>query len=122
MVEPSGARNMAIVVHENELARWFDDDATAKASPAERSAFFQTAREQLEPYQQVFAPFSGTAEVFPGVRPVPLFGHTPGHCGYMISSQDQRLLPPVRARSGQIDDELRSNPRPIELIDSPRCQ
>lgn len=84
--------NARIVVHENELAHWFDDDEMAKASPAERSAFFQTAREQLAPYRQAFAPFSGTEEVFPGVRPVPLFGHTPGHCGYMISSQDQRLL------------------------------
>lgn len=84
--------NARIVVHENELAHWFNDDEMDKASPAERSAFFQTAREQMEPYRQAFTPFDDTEEVFPGVRPVPLFGHTPGHCGYMISSQGQRLL------------------------------
>lgn len=84
--------NARVVVHQNELAHWFDDDQMAKAHPAERSAFFQTAREQLEPYRQAFVPFRGSEEVFPGVRPVALFGHTPGHCGYMISSHDQRLL------------------------------
>jgi integrase len=31
------------------------------------------------------------------------------------------FLPPVRARSGQIEQVARLNPRPIELKDSPRC-
>jgi glyoxylase-like metal-dependent hydrolase (beta-lactamase superfamily II) len=31
-------------------------------------------------------------EVFPGVTAVPLYGHTPGHTGYMVSSQGEQLL------------------------------
>jgi len=31
-------------------------------------------------------------------------------------------IPPVRDSKGKIDDELRSSPRPIERIDSPRCR
>src|SRR5436190_1472990 len=31
-------------------------------------------------------------EVFPGVSAVPLYGHTPGHTGYRISSQGEQLL------------------------------
>jgi hypothetical protein len=31
-------------------------------------------------------------------------------------------MPPVRSNSGKIDDDPRSNTRPIELIDSPRCR
>ena len=34
----------------------------------------------------------GRVEVFPGVRSVPLHGHTPGHSGYMIASGDKSLL------------------------------
>ncbi len=33
-----------------------------------------------------------STELVPGIRAVPLHGHTPGHNGYMVSSQGQRML------------------------------
>ena len=37
-------------------------------------------------------PFELGAEVLPGIKSVPLKGHTPGHTGYEISSGKERLL------------------------------
>lgn len=38
------------------------------------------------------APFAPGAEVLPGVTPMALTGHTPGHVGYMIASGRDRLF------------------------------
>ncbi|MEG3175921.1 MBL fold metallo-hydrolase [Sphingomonas sp. RB3P16] len=43
----------------------------------------------ITPKVQIFAP---GASVLPGIRAVPLPGHTPGHSGYEISSGRDRLL------------------------------
>lgn len=37
-------------------------------------------------------PFSPGAEVLPGIRAVPLAGHTPGHSGYLLHSGGAQLL------------------------------
>jgi glyoxylase-like metal-dependent hydrolase (beta-lactamase superfamily II) len=37
-------------------------------------------------------PFDGATELFPGIRAIPAYGHTPGHTAYMVESQGQRLL------------------------------
>jgi glyoxylase-like metal-dependent hydrolase (beta-lactamase superfamily II) len=39
-----------------------------------------------------FKSFDGALQIAPGVRSVPLPGHTPGHTGYMVESEGQRLL------------------------------
>jgi glyoxylase-like metal-dependent hydrolase (beta-lactamase superfamily II) len=36
--------------------------------------------------------FSRGGEVFPGTTAMEFHGHTPGHCGYMISSGSEQLL------------------------------
>ncbi|WP_235962912.1 MBL fold metallo-hydrolase [Ruegeria haliotis] len=36
--------------------------------------------------------FTGTADVIPGFTPVPLYGHTPGHTGYRLSTDGEDLL------------------------------
>ena len=51
--------------------------------------FFQWAREQIKPYQNQRREPKG--EVFPGVTAVPLYGHTPGHTGYLVSSKGEQL-------------------------------
>jgi glyoxylase-like metal-dependent hydrolase (beta-lactamase superfamily II) len=96
LTEPNtGARNFPnaeLVVHENEPRHWQDDGAMARAAERARRLYFQCAREQMAPYHHVMYTYTGTVEVFPGVRSVPLHGHTPGHCGYMISSGNESLL------------------------------
>lgn len=84
--------NAELVVHENEPRHWHDNAAMAAASERAQRLYFQCAREQMAPYHNVMHTFSGPTEVFPGVRSVPLHGHTPGHSGYMISSGDDSLL------------------------------
>ncbi len=84
--------NAELVVHANEPQHWDDDAAMAKASERARKLYFQAAREQIAPYRDRLRAFAGGGEVFPGVTAVPLHGHTPGHCGYMISSGSESLL------------------------------
>ena len=84
--------NAELVVHENEPRHWNDDAAMAQASERAQRLYFQCAREQMAPYHNVMHTFSGPTEVFPGVRSVPLHGHTPGHSGYMITSGKDSLL------------------------------
>jgi glyoxylase-like metal-dependent hydrolase (beta-lactamase superfamily II) len=37
-------------------------------------------------YGDRLRPLDGAAEVFPGVTALPLPGHTPGHCGYLLDT------------------------------------
>jgi glyoxylase-like metal-dependent hydrolase (beta-lactamase superfamily II) len=84
--------NAELVVHENEPRHWDDDAAMARASEREKKLYFQAAREQIAPYRDRLRLFSTSGEVFPGVTAMPLHGHTPGHCGYLISSGSESLL------------------------------
>jgi glyoxylase-like metal-dependent hydrolase (beta-lactamase superfamily II) len=84
--------NAELVVHENEPRHWDDDAAMARASERAKKLYFQAAREQMAPYRDRLRLFSTGGEVFPGVRAVLLHGHTPGHCGYLISSGSESLL------------------------------
>jgi glyoxylase-like metal-dependent hydrolase (beta-lactamase superfamily II) len=84
--------NAELIVHENEPRHWSDDAAMAKATERAKRLYFQCAREQMAPYHNVMRTFSGETEVFPGVRSLPITGHTPGHTGYMIASGNQSLF------------------------------
>jgi glyoxylase-like metal-dependent hydrolase (beta-lactamase superfamily II) len=83
--------NAELVMHENEPRHWFDDAAMARGTEREKKLFFQAGREQVEPYRSRWRLFQ-TGEVFPGVTAMPFHGHTPGHTGYLISSNGEQLL------------------------------
>ncbi|MDI3306199.1 MAG: MBL fold metallo-hydrolase [Acetobacteraceae bacterium] len=83
--------NAELVLHAAELAYWHDDAAMARADESSRQRNFQAARDQAAPYRDRIRSFTG-GEVFPGVTPMPLPGHTPGHTGYMIASGKDSLL------------------------------
>jgi glyoxylase-like metal-dependent hydrolase (beta-lactamase superfamily II) len=84
--------NAELVVHENEPKHWQDDGAMSRADERAQKMYFACAREQMAPYHNVMRTFSGSVEVFPGVTSMPLHGHTPGHCGYMVASGKDQLL------------------------------
>ena len=84
--------NAELVVHENEPRHWGDDGAMSRADERARKLYFAAAREQMAPYHNQMRTFDKATEVFPGVRSVPLHGHTPGHSGYMIESGGKSLL------------------------------
>jgi glyoxylase-like metal-dependent hydrolase (beta-lactamase superfamily II) len=53
-----------------------------------------TAARALAPYRDTgrFVTFGDCGEVLPGVRPVNLAGHTPGHTGYLLGEGDTTVL------------------------------
>ena len=82
--------DVELVVAERDAAHWHDDAAMARATERQKLRFFQWAREQVKPYMNRRRDARG--EVFPGVTAMPLYGHTPGHTGYMVSSKGEQLL------------------------------
>jgi glyoxylase-like metal-dependent hydrolase (beta-lactamase superfamily II) len=88
-VFPNAVVRMAQAESEYWLSR-----QTADAAPKEMQIFFRYAREAAAPYLAAgrWKPFTGVDALAPGVRPVPLLGHTPGHSGYEFSSNGERLL------------------------------
>ena len=52
----------------------------------------QFARKNLPVIQEQLRLVSGTDEVLPGIKVIEAFGHTPGHLGLEIQSQDEVLL------------------------------
>ncbi len=84
--------NAELVVHENEPKHWQDDAAMNAAPQRAKELYFQCTREQIAPYHNQMKTWSTATEVFPGVRSMPLHGHTPGHSGYMVSSGKDSLL------------------------------
>ncbi|MEZ5855895.1 MAG: MBL fold metallo-hydrolase [Hyphomicrobiaceae bacterium] len=85
--------NAELVCHENEPRHWLDDDAAmARGTDREKKLMFQQAREQVAPYRGRLRTFARESEVLPGITAIPLHGHTPGHTGYLISSNGENLL------------------------------
>ena len=84
--------NAELVVHENEPRHWLDDGEMSRAGEREKKMYFECTRGQIAPYHNQTRTFSASTEVFPGIRSIPMHGHTPGHSGYMIASGDQSLL------------------------------
>ncbi|MFY8038078.1 MAG: MBL fold metallo-hydrolase [Bosea sp. (in: a-proteobacteria)] len=83
--------NAELIVPAPEWAFWMDDARMGAAPEAMRGAFANVRR--------VFAPVAANvkqyqpgAEVAPGITSVAAFGHTPGHCVFMISSGTGKLM------------------------------
>jgi glyoxylase-like metal-dependent hydrolase (beta-lactamase superfamily II) len=85
--------NALIYVDKREPDYWLDP-AQEKAVPVPKRLTFAQSRTALEPYVQAdrLRPFDGAGELFPGVRALPAYGHTPGHTAYLVESRGERLL------------------------------
>lgn len=85
--------NAVVRVAEIEAAYWLSPETEAKA-PAERKKIFPAIRAALAPYQASgkFRTFAEGETLLPGTEVKPLYGHTPGHCGYLFASGGQSLL------------------------------
>ena len=82
--------NAELVMHTEEAAFWLSPDALGKA-PEGLKPTVQLAQTATAPYKARLRTLS-SGEAFPGFAIVPELGHTPGHSGWMISSDAQRLL------------------------------
>ncbi|MGK8198215.1 MBL fold metallo-hydrolase [Burkholderia cepacia] len=85
--------NAVVRVNEIEANYWLDPDNKAQA-PAFLASFFDAAAASVAPYVAAgrFKTFRGEATLAPGIRAVPMPGHTPGHTAYLIESGDAGLL------------------------------
>ena len=79
-----------LVVHQHEVAFWEDDGNLSRASERARGNFL-FARKVFEKYREKMRLFTEN-EVLPGIRAMPLPGHTAGHSGYRIESGGRSLL------------------------------
>jgi glyoxylase-like metal-dependent hydrolase (beta-lactamase superfamily II) len=85
--------NATVHVAAKETAFWLNAGIMAKA-PKDAQGFFKMAQAAVAPYQAAgkLKTFEGDAELLPGIKPVALYGHTPGHSGYAVASQGKSLL------------------------------
>jgi glyoxylase-like metal-dependent hydrolase (beta-lactamase superfamily II) len=93
LMDASGAAvfpNAELVVHHRELTFWQDDGNLSRA-PERAHGNFLVARRAFEGYRDRLRTFSA-GEVLPGITAVPLPGHTDGHTGYRLESDNQTLL------------------------------
>lgn len=82
--------NAELVVHQRELAFWQDDGNLSRASERARGNFL-IARRVFDGYRDTLRTFVD-GEVLPGIKAMPLPGHTAGHSGYLFESPEQSLL------------------------------
>jgi glyoxylase-like metal-dependent hydrolase (beta-lactamase superfamily II) len=80
-----------LVLQDREAAYWSDDRARAGATPA-IGPMFETAQGVLNAYAGRIRRIAGEVELAPGIRAVPLPGHTPGHMGVLVEDGPERLL------------------------------
>lgn len=73
-----------IVVPAAEWAWWSDAGNESRTPEGQRSNFANSAR-RFGPYRDRIRQLAEGAEVVPGIRSVPAYGHTPGHTCYHIA-------------------------------------
>lgn len=78
-----------------EYDYWMSDEEMNKLSENRRGSF-TNARHVIHAYKDKLHTFipgeaAGTNELFPGIRSVAAYGHTPGHTGYMLESDGVKL-------------------------------
>lgn len=83
--------NAELAGNEIEHRFWIDDGLLAR-SPEGFKPFVQVAQAAVKPYAARTRLFKGGTEIVPGITAVDLFGHSPGHTGYRISSGKDTLL------------------------------
>ncbi|MFS8974133.1 MBL fold metallo-hydrolase [Cupriavidus necator] len=84
--------NAVVYVDRRDADFWLNPANAARAAAGQRHNFAQSEA-VFAPYLKAnkVRPFDGEQELFPGIRPVRMPGHTPGHAFYEISSEGQRL-------------------------------
>lgn len=85
--------NATVHVAKAEADFWLSEEVASKA-PKENQPFFKMARDAVAPYKanDRFKTIGSGDTPAPGVTVMPTPGHTPGHAGYLFSSDKQNLL------------------------------
>jgi glyoxylase-like metal-dependent hydrolase (beta-lactamase superfamily II) len=83
------------VIRSSKLdADYWLNDTNEKAAQDFLRPMFEGDKASLKPYIAAgrYMPFEGEQEIVPGIRAIPLPGHTPGHTSYVVESRGQKLL------------------------------
>lgn len=83
--------NAELHVHANDVAYFTSADNRAATPEAFRGSF-DMAQEAFAVYDGRVRTFSGDIEIFPGIRSRELFGHTPGHSGFVVGQGEDALF------------------------------
>ncbi|MFC7474728.1 MBL fold metallo-hydrolase [Dankookia sp. GCM10030260] len=83
--------NAEIIVPAVEWAWWSDTGNETRSPEGQRPNFANSAR-RFGPYQGKIRQAAEGAEVAPGIRGVPAYGHTPGHTCYHIADGGQEAM------------------------------
>ena len=82
-----------VYVAKAEYDHWMSDEAMRQA-PENRRGLFSLVRDVMRVLEQntLLVFFTPGEAVSPGITSVALFGHTPGHAGFMLASGDKNLF------------------------------
>lgn len=85
--------NAQVFVSRADANYWLSGTIAASA-PKDKQSLFKMSRDAVAPYQAAgkLTIFEPGQELRDGVTEIPEAGHTPGHTGYLISSEGQSLL------------------------------
>ena len=83
--------NATLKVHSAERDFWTSDEMKTQAGEG-AAQFFDAARSLLDQFGDRVETFSGETEVAGGLTSMELFGHTPGHTGFMLTDGDASTL------------------------------
>src|SRR5260370_3050954 len=85
--------NATLYVNKKELDFWTDTSAGDRATGPTKGFFAQVAR-TVGPYVSSgqVKTFEGEAQVIPGIRSLPAYGHTPGHTYYVLDDGVQKVV------------------------------
>lgn len=83
--------NASLHVSSIDLAFW-TDAAIAASVPDTVKPFFALAAGVVTAYGDRVMPFDGDADLGGGLSAIGMYGHTPGHCGYRLSSGNDQLI------------------------------
>lgn len=88
--------NATFMMSKAEWEFWENDPATALAAAGmdemHQAGLIFFAEKCLPPIKDRLQVITGEEEIVPGIRPVPSFGHTPGHLAFRIESEGKVLL------------------------------
>ena len=90
LATPLFANVQELYVHEQELAFWRNETIMSSA-PDGFKPFFDVARNAFDAYKDKLVPFNQES-LLTDIQTVPLFGHTPGHSGFLVGSGNESLL------------------------------
>jgi glyoxylase-like metal-dependent hydrolase (beta-lactamase superfamily II) len=100
--------NATVHVNKRELDFW-TDRATGESYPEPTKGFYRQVGPTVGPYVAAghVKTFEGATELFPGIRTLPAYGHTPGHTYYVLEDGGEKLVfmgDTIHAPDAQFDD------------------